>query len=144
MAPSLYCDRISVPIGFLLKSFCFKPQRNERTTDEISAMRDTSVLPRRWRWAVHHSVRLPVRQEHFSFLCLFFNDRNVHLLLYNVLNMQRTHSKGRKGPGSPAHSSHQSMPRSSEIPNPDQDALGACNTLDWEAAWTLSYSFLQF
>lgn len=81
--------------------------------------------------SLSEAARLP---GFFFFLSLFFNDRKVHLLLCNVLNMQRTSSGGRKGPGSTAYGSHQSMPRSSEIPNPDQVALGACNTLDQEAA----------
>lgn len=87
-----------------IKSQPLKPSNQNQATKErknrrnISNGRHTSVLPRRWRWAAHHSVRLPVRQERFSFLCLFFNDRKVHLLLCKVLHMQRTHSRGRKGP----------------------------------------------
>lgn len=73
--------------------------------------------------SLSEAARLP---GFFFFLSLFFNDRKVYLLLCNVLNMPRTHSGGRKGPGSTAYGSHQSMPRSSEIPNPDQVALGAC------------------
>lgn len=101
-----------------------KERKDSRRT--ISSGRHTSVLPRCRRWAARHSVRLPVCQDFFFFLSLFFNDRKVHLLPCNVLNMPRTHSGGRKGPGSTAYGSHQSMPRSSEIPNPDQVALGAC------------------